>query len=158
MNNDTLNLFENPTSFTDELTKMLQIGARHLIHQEVEGELAEFMSTYANQTDENGRPLVVRNGYLPERDIVTGIGSIAIRIPKVRSRGDDPVCFRSSMIPPYVRRSKSVDVVLPWLYLKGISAGDMKPTLSALLGTESKGLSTSVINRLKTQWYVINDL
>ena len=153
MTENTLNLFKNPTSFTDELTQMLQTGARQLLHQAIEAELSTFMTAFSNQTDEQGRPLVVRNGYLPERDIVTGIGSIPVKMPKVRSRGDEPVCFRSSMIPPYVRRSISVDVALPWLYLKGVSAGDMKPALSALLGSESKGLSDSVIHRLKTQWY-----
>ncbi len=131
MTNDTLNLFENPTQFTDELTKMLQAGARQLLHQAIEAELSEFMTTYANKPDNQGRPLVVCNGYLPERNIVTGIGSIAFKMPKVRSRGDDSVCFCSSMIPPYVRRSQSIGVALPWLYLKGISAGDMKETLSA---------------------------
>ncbi|GFR90074.1 transposase [Elysia marginata] len=132
---------------------MLQTGAKQLLHQAIQAELSSFMANFAGQTDQQGRPLVVRNGYLPQRKIVTGIGSIPIQVPKVRSRGDEAVCFRSSMLPPYVRRSKSVDVALPWLYLKGISAGDMKPALSALLGSESKGLSASVINRLKTQWH-----
>jgi putative transposase len=95
---------------------------------------------------------VVRNGYLPEREVLTGIGPVAVRVPKVRSRTDEAVVFRSSLVPPYVRRAKTLDAALPWLYLKGVSSGQMAEALSVLVGPEAKGLSAPVVGRLKAQW------
>lgn len=105
------------------MTELLQTGARQLIQKAVEAELAELLARYAQATDAEGRAAVVRNGYLPEREIVTGIGPVKVKVPKVRSRTDEQVVFRSSLVPPYVRRARTLDAALPWLYLKGISTG-----------------------------------
>jgi putative transposase len=95
---------------------------------------------------------VVRNGYLPERKIQTGIGAIPVKVPKVRDRSGNKVKFQSSLLPPYLRRTKRVEELLPWLYLKGISTGAFPEALSALLGERAEGLSPSVISRLKKSW------
>jgi putative transposase len=95
---------------------------------------------------------VVRNGYLPEREILTGLGSVVVRVPKVRDRSGGGVKFNSALVPPYVRKAKRVAAALPWLYLRGISTGDLQEVLSVLLGEEAKGLSPAVISRLKAQW------
>jgi len=107
----------------------------------VEAELAELLGQYADQTDSRGRAAVVRNGYLPEREVTIGIGPVSVKVPKVRSRAGEPVVFRSSLVPPHVRRSRSLEAALPWLYLKGIATGQMKEALEVLAGKEAKGLS-----------------
>ena len=99
-------------------------GGRELIRKAVQTELTEFLSQYQDMTDPEGRPLVVRNGYLPQREIMTGISPIDIKVPKTRDRGGQGIHFRSELLPPYIKRTKSVETVLPWLYLKGISTGD----------------------------------
>jgi transposase-like protein len=126
--------------------------AQRLIQQAVEAELAELLSQYAGQSDCEGRAAVVRNGYLPEREVLTGVGPVPVRVPKVRCRTQASVVFRSSLVPPYVRRAKTVDAALPWLYLKGISTGEMAAALSVLVGPDAKGLSAPVVSRLKAQW------
>jgi transposase-like protein len=95
---------------------------------------------------------VVRNGYLPERELQTGLGPVTVRIPKVRSRTGEPVTFRSALVPPYIRKTKSLEAALPWLYLKGVSSGEMDEALKVLVGQEAKGLSTSTVSRLKQIW------
>jgi transposase-like protein len=95
---------------------------------------------------------VVRNGFQPEREVLTGLGPVSVRIPKARSRAEVPAVFHSRLVPPYVRRAKSVDAVLPWLYLHGVSTGNMQEALGALLGPEAAGLSASVVARLKGVW------
>ena len=110
------------------------------------------MGEHAEKRDAQGRAAVVRNGHLPEREVLTGIGPVAVRVPKVRSRTEEPVIFRSSLVPPYVRKAKSVEAALPWLYLRGISTGEMAEALSVLVGDEAKGLSAPVISRLKLKW------
>jgi putative transposase len=141
-----------PESIEDPLTALLRRGAKRLIQQAVEAELTELLAGFEGQTDSEGRAAVVRNGYLPEREVLTGIGPVSIKVPKVRSRTGEPVVFRSSLVPPYVRRAKAVEAALPWLYLKGISSGQMQAALEVLVGPEAKGLSASVISRLKSQW------
>ena len=136
----------------DVLTELLRAGAQQLIHQAVEAELAELLTRYALRTDAQGRAAVVRNGYQPERRVVTGLGPVSVRVPKVRSRDGDGVVFHSRLVPPYVRRSRTLDAALPWLYLKGISSGQMQEALEVLVGPEAKGLSASVVSRLKRQW------
>lgn len=143
---------EKPEATEDVLSALLRAGAQQLIRQAVEAELAELLAQYAQQTDEQGRAAVVRNGYLPERHVVTGLGPVAVRVPKVRSRTGEPVTFRSRVVPPYVRRARTLDVALPWLYLKGISTGQMQEALEVLVGPEARGLSASVVSRLKRQW------
>lgn len=139
-------------SFRDELTEVLRRGARQLVADAVEAELAELLSEQAGRKLPDGRSAVVRNGYQPEREIVTGIGSVPVRIPRVRSRDGAPMTFRSALVPPYVRRSGSLDAAIPWLYLKGVAAGEMSDALAALVGADAKGLSPNVVSRLKREW------
>ena len=94
----------------------------------------------------------VRNGYLPAREIQTGLGPVTVRIPKVRAKTGEPVTFRSALVPPYVRKTKSLEAALPWLYLKGISSGEMGAALEVLVGPQAKGLSASTVSRLKQVW------
>ena len=143
---------KNRDTITDALTDMLKTGAQQLIHQAVQVELASFMEQYANQLTSDGKAAVVRNGYHPEREILTGIGSVPVKIPKVRSKEGNPVSFHSALVPPYVRKAKSVEASLPWLYLKGISTGEMGEALKVLVGSDAKGLSASTISRLKQEW------
>lgn len=152
MKEDNVLRFKSPTDINDPLTEMLREGARKLIHDAVEVELSELLDSLHDYQDESGRPCVVRNGYLPERKFQTGIGDVSVRIPRVRDRGNRQVRFYSSMIPPYLRRSKSIETLLPVLYLKGISTGDFSEALVALLGKEARGLSANTICRLKQQW------
>jgi len=151
MNKDNAKDWECAGFIKDDLTDLLRSGARALIQQAVEAEFQAFLGDYRNVTDLKGRQTVVRNGYLPERDIVTGVGNVAVKIPKVRDRSGGGIKFNSSLVPPYVRKAKRVEAALPWLYLRGISTGDMQGALSVLLGNEAKGLSPAVVSRLKAQ-------
>jgi len=130
------------------LTELLRTGAKRWIQQAIEAELAELLAQYGEQVDDQGRRAVVRNGYLPEREILTGVGPVPVKVPKVRSRTGEPVVFRSSLVPPYVRKARRVEAALPWLYLKGIATGQMQEALEVLVGPEAKGLSASVMSRL----------
>lgn len=134
------------------LDELVRRGARQVIQQAIEAELAQLLDRYANVKTLSGKQAVVRNGYLPERDIVTAAGPVPVKVPKVRDRSGTGVKFHSSVVPPYVRKSPRVSAALPWLYLKGISTGDMGEALSVLLGEEAKGLSANVVSRLKAQW------
>lgn len=136
----------------DMLTEVLRAGARQLLAQALEGEVAELLAGYGDQRDEQGRAIVVRNGHHPERQIQTGIGPLSVRVPKVRSRQGEPVTFRSALVPPYVRKTRSLEAALPWLYLKGISTGEMQAALEVLVGAEAQGLSASTVARLKQTW------
>ena len=141
-----------PEEVRDALHGLLREGAQGLIAQAVQVELEEFLLRFAGQRDERGRLAVVRNGFHPERAILTGIGPVSVQVPKVRSRTDVAVVFRSSLVPPYVRRARAVEAALPWLYLHGISTGDMSQALAALVGPEAAGLSAAVVSRLKSRW------
>lgn len=143
---------ESSESFSDALSDLLRQGARQIIAQAVEAELNEFIEQYQGLRDETGRRAVVRNGYLPERTITTGLGEVAVQVPKVRDRSGNGIKFNSLLLPPYLKRTRSVEEVLPWLYLKGISTGDFGEALGALLGPEAKGLSSATIGRLKAKW------
>ncbi len=136
----------------DTLTEVIRTGARKLIAQALKAEVAELLATYADQQDELGRAVVVRNGHHPARDIQTGIGPVTVRVPKVRSRRGEAVTFRSALVPPYVRKTASLEAAIPWLYLKGISTGEMQTALEALVGPEATGLSASTVARLKQVW------
>ena len=131
---------------------MLREGARHLIAQAVRAEFEDFLAGYSGQRAVDGRRAVVRNGFQPEREILTGLGPVAVQVPKARSRGEEPAVFRSSLVPPYVRSARSVEAALPWLYLHGVSTGNMHEALAALLGPEAAGLSASAVARLKGCW------
>ena len=144
-----------PGTFTDSLTEILRNGAHALLTQAVEVEVAEFLSRYADLKTEAGRRRIVRHGHLPEREIMTGIGPVAVRQPRVRDReasGGERIRFSPSILPPYARRTKSLEVLIPILYLKGISTGDFEEALGALLGKDAGGLSASTIGRLKDAW------
>jgi transposase-like protein len=141
--------------FSDPLTAILRHGARSLLAQAVEAEVAAFLASHADQRTADGRQRVVRHGHLPEREIMTGIGPVAVRAPRVRdrgARGEARLRFTSAMLPRYARRSKSLEVLVPILYLKGISTGDFEEALAALLGPDAGGLSASTVARLKDAW------
>ena len=153
MEDFTLKAMPTPeTVVRDPLTELLRVGARELIAQAVEAELQSLLAEHANHRLTDGRMALVRNGYLPERTIQTGIGDVPIKVPKIRDRSNSGVKFNSSLLPPYLKRSKSIEELLPWLYLKGISTGDYSEALCALLGESAKGLSANTISRLKDQW------
>jgi putative transposase len=147
--------FSQPGGFVDPLTEVLRNGARALLTQAVEAEVAALISCHADELTGDGRQRLVRHGHLPERKIVTGIGPVAVRCPRVRDRaseGSDRIRFSSAILPPYARRSKSLEVLIPILYLKGVSTGDFEEALVALLGKDAGGLSASTIGRLKDAW------
>ena len=128
------------------MTEELRTGARQLIASAVEAELFGYLQQFAVLKDGKGRQQVVRNGYLPEREIQTGIGPVTVRVPKVRDKRGQRAKFNSRLLPPYIRKTKSIEETLPWLYLKGVSTGDFQETLQALLGRDAKGLSTATIS------------
>lgn len=147
--------FGEPGSFSDPLTEVLRHGARALLAQAVEAELSAWLESHADKRTEDGRRRVVRHGHLPEREIMTGIGPVTVRCPRVRDRvGKAAERFRfwSAILPRYARRSKSLEVLIPILYLKGVSTGAFEEALTALLGKDASGLSASTISRLKEAW------
>jgi transposase-like protein len=141
-----------PEGTRDALTELLRTGARKLLEEAVTAELEEFLAAHRERRLPDGRAQVVRNGFLPEREIQTGIGPLSVRVPRARDRGGEGFSFSSSLLPPYLRKSRSIEELLPWLYLKGLSTNDMQEALSALLGTDAPGLSSSTICRLKSEW------
>ena len=134
------------------LDDLLRRGARQVIQQAIETELAELLVSCANVRTLQGKQAVVRNGYLPQRELLTGAGPIPVKVPKVRDRSRSGIKFNSNIVPPYIRKSPRVSAALPWLYLKGISTGDMSEALKVLLGEDARGLSANVVSRLKAQW------
>tara|TARA_B100000676_G_C17983045_1_gene790194 strand:- start:55 stop:1311 length:1257 start_codon:yes stop_codon:yes gene_type:complete len=154
MSNNTFKLVSSsrPEFDADPLSALLRDGARELIKQAVESELASLLTEHKDYKLDEGRQGLVRNGYLPKRKIQTGVGDVDVQVPKVRDRGSKGITFNSTLIPPYLRRSKSIEELIPWLYLKGISTGDYSEALSALLGKDAKGLSANTVSRLKAQW------
>ena len=157
MSNDNVFKLIQPGAFDDQLTEILRQGARTLLAQAVEAEVANFLAKHADLKTEDGRQRVVRHGHLPEREVLTGIGSVAVRQPRDHGHGagaGDPgrIRFSPAIVPPYVRRSKSIETLLPILYLKGISTGDFSEALAALLGKDAPGLSPTAIIRLKDGW------
>jgi putative transposase len=144
-----------PGTFADPLTEVLRSGARALLTQAVEAEVAALLSGHADKLTDDGRARLVRHGHLPEREIMTGIGAVAVRCPRVRDRvgeGSQRIRFSSAVLPPYARRSKSLEVLIPILYLKGVSTGDFEEALVALFGKDAGGLSASTVARLKDAW------
>ena len=130
MNEDTVVSFRQPGSFSaDPLTDVLRSGARRFLAQAVEAEVEAHIAAHSDLTDGQGRRRIVRHGYLPEREIQTGIGAVRVQAPRVRDRSGG-IRFTSSILPRYLRRTKSVEELLPWLYLKGISTGDFGEALA----------------------------
>ncbi len=134
------------------LEELIRRGARELIQKAIEVEVQELLAEYGNVKMLGGQRAVVRNGYLPERPVLTAVGPVEVRVPKVRDRSGTGVKFNSALVPPFVRRSQRVSAALPWLYLKGISTGDMREALTVLVGEQAKGLSPNVVSRLKGEW------
>ena len=151
MSKDNVIALKKPETVTDLLTDVLRNGAKRLLAAAIEGEVEEFLTLY-NKPEE--KPRFIRNGYLPEREIQTGIGPVAVEVPRVRDRAlsADGIHFGSSVIPKYLRRSTSMEELLPLLYLKGISGNDFAEALKPLLGDATKNLSPGVISRLKAVW------
>jgi len=157
MSEGTTNAIRFPVPSTeDALTGILRQGAQRLLAQAIEAEVAAYIAAHADQRDAEGHRLVVRNGYLPGRQIQTGIGPVNVRQPRVDDRRTDEngqrIRFTSSILPPYLRKTKSIKELIPWLYLKGISTGDFSEALEALLGKEAPGLSATTVVRLKEVW------
>jgi putative transposase len=151
---DNLVAYRNPgiaLPVADALTEVLRQGARELLQQAVETEVAEFVAQHRALQDERARQRVVRNGYLPERKVQTGIGELPVKAPRVRDRAGE-LKFSSNILPRYLRRTRSLEELLPWLYLKGLSIGDFSSALTALLGKDAPGLSAATISRLKEGW------
>jgi transposase-like protein len=151
------NVFQltQPGTFADPLTEVLRNGARALLAQAVEAEVTALLSLHADKLTNDDRARLVRHGHLPEREIMTGIGPVAVRCPRVRDRvgeGSERIRFSSAILPPYARRSKSLEVLIPILYLKGVSTGDFEEALVALLGKDAGGLSAATVGRLKEAW------
>ena len=145
MLNDNVFKLIQPGAFDDPLTEILRQGARTLLAKAVEAEVADFLARHTDLKTEDGLQRIVRHGHLPERDVMTGIGPVAVRQPRVRDReaaAGDPgrIRFSPAILPPYMRRSKSIETLLPILYLKGISTGDFSEALAALLGKDAPGL------------------
>ena len=144
-----------PGALSDPLTEVLRSGARALLAQAVAAEVAGFLESHADKLTDDGRQRLVRHGHLPEREIMTGIGPVAVHAPRIRDRvgtGAERIAFSSAILPPYARRSKSLEVLIPVLYLKGISTGGFEEALAALLGKDAGGLSASTIARLRDAW------
>ena len=120
----------------------------------IEAEVADWIDSHSHLKDENGHRQVVRNGYLPERNITTGVGDVAVRQPRVNDRrpAGEKEKFTSKILPPYLRKTKSIEDLIPWLYLKGISTGDFPQALASLLGPDAGGLSATTVTRLKAHW------
>jgi transposase-like protein len=138
----------------DWLTEILQNGAQRLLAQAIESEVEAWIERHAERVDDQGRRQVVRNGYLPSREIQTGIGAVSVRQPRVRDRsvGGAHPKFRSVILPPYLRRTKAMEELIPWLYLKGVGTGQFQEALQALVGMDAAGLSPSTITRLTIAW------
>jgi len=137
------------------LDEIVREGAQRMLQAAIEAEVAEFVLVHDERRDESGNRLVVRNGRQPAREILTGAGRLEVQQPRVRDNSpcrDERVVFSSKILPPYLRRSKSIDELIPWLYLKGVSTGEFPEALQALLGDDARGLSPNVIVRLKEQW------
>jgi len=156
MSKTIIEALPDPSGFSaDPLREILRGGARDLIQQAIEAELSVLLEAHSDEQIKDGHARLVRHGHLPEREIMTGIGALPVKVPRVRDRGDQPekIRFRSTILPPYMRKAKSVEELLPWLYLKGISTGDFGEALAALLGPNAAGLSSTTISRLKADWW-----
>jgi transposase-like protein len=140
-----------PVPVSDALTDILREGAQRMLGAVIEAEVSVFLEGFMRQETAGGRQRLVRNGHLPGRTIQTGVGAVEVKMPRVRDR-ERAIRFSSSILPPYIRRTKTLEDLLPWLYLKGISTGEFQEALTALLGRDAPGLSASTISRLKAVW------
>ncbi|MBN1850136.1 MAG: transposase [Deltaproteobacteria bacterium] len=157
MPKDNVIQLKKPEQFVDDpITDILRSGAKRLLAEALEAEIESFIRQYRDLKDDLNHLRVVRNGYLPERDVQTGIGPVPVKVPRARDRqseqDSEPIQFTSSILPKYMRKTKSIEELIPWLYLKGISTNDFTEALSALVGKDAPGLSAPTIVRLKTIW------
>ena len=143
MEQDTVVSITSQSAATDQLTTLLRQRASELLAMAVDAEVQDLLARYADVRNAHGHAGVVRNGYLPEREILTGIGPVPIKVPRVRDRTDSGIEFKSALVPAYVRRAASVDAALPWLYLHGISQKDIGSALKALVGPEAANVSAA---------------
>jgi transposase-like protein len=147
--------FRSQFSQTSPLDELVRQGAQQMLQTAIEAEVDDFLAQHHQRRDARGNRLVVRNGKLPSRDLLTGAGRLEVEQPRVRDNSpekEDRVQFTSSILPPYLRRSKAIDELIPWLYLKGISTGDFTDALQALVGEDAPALGPNVVVRLKEQW------
>ncbi len=160
MKDDKVIAYKNParTIVEDELTRFIRDSAQKMLKEAIAVEVDEFIQTLSEHRLADGRQRVVKNGYLPERAIQTGVGPVKVTVPRVRDRSDsdEKYSFISNLIPKYMRRTASLDVMLPLLYLKGISAGDMPDVMAPLLGENAPSVSEKVVRTLKASW--VNEL
>lgn len=157
MEKDNVIELVQPGEFKDQLTEVLRQGAQALLLQAVEAEFAAFLENHSAEKLQDGRKRVVRHGHLPARKVVTGIGPIPVKVPRARDRkgsatAEETIRFVSQLLPPYVRRSKSIEMALPYLYLKGLSSGDFSQVMPVLLGKDVVGVSADTVLRLRSQW------
>jgi putative transposase len=153
MNDDTVIHLAQPDQIDDALTDVLRLGASRLLAVAVEAEIEAHLAAYADLKLPDGRQRLVRHGSLPARDVQTGIGAVKVQVPRVRDRaGSNKIRFQSSILPQYIRRTKCLEALIPWLYLKGISTGNFQEALSALLGPDAPNLSADTISRLTKTW------
>ena len=139
------------------LDELVREGARRMLQSAIDAEVEAFIAMHDHRRDDRGRRLVVRNGSLPEREILTGAGAIAVTQGRVRDNSHDPeqrVTFTPHVLPAYLRKTQAIEELIPWLYLKGISTGDFAEALQSLVGERAAGLSANVVVRLKEQWCV----
>jgi putative transposase len=138
----------------DVITEILRAGAQKMLAQMIQQEVEDWLAEREHLRDEQGRRQVVRNGFLPKREITTGVGQVEVRQPRVRDRrpADQMEPFMSKILPPYLRKTKSIEELIPWLYLKGVSTGDFSEALKALVGPDCPGLSATTVTRLKSVW------
>ena len=142
-------------SGSDPFTDILRDGARKPIEQALHAELAALMATFSGEKLDDGRARLVRHGHLPAREVMTAIGPVSVKVPRVRDRkcGADRISFTPGILPRYLRKAKAIEDLLPWLYLKGVSTGDFTQALEALPGPHAEGLPAKTITRLKAHWW-----
>jgi putative transposase len=138
----------------DVLGEVLRVGAQRLLAQAVEAEVADWIDSHSDLRNDAGHRQVVRNGSLPPRTITTGVGPVEVKQPRVHDRrpAGEKEKFTSQILPPYLRKTKSIEELIPWLYLKGVSTGDFSEALAALVGPDAPGLSATTVTRLKGVW------
>ena len=151
-----IDINEPAESAQDALTELIREGAIKIVKEAIESEIECFIDRFRSERLANGKQRVVRNGYLPSRSITTGIGEVEVAVPRARDRmgkkADRPIQYQSALIPKYPRKTTSMEELIPWLYLKGISAGDMAEALEALIGRNAKGFSQPVVSKLEKTW------
>ena len=157
MKKDTVIELRKPEeSFQDCLSEILRKGARKMIAEAVKAEFDAFMTECSSLVDDEGRQRIVRNGHMPEREVLTSLGPITVQVPRSKDRAKTgtpgKIRYSSAFLPPYLRKTKTMADLIPWLYLKGISTGDFSEALASLVGKSALGLSASTISRMKETW------